>query len=591
MNAALLGRIPQEGTGTCGAGESLPQRLRCGSPSYSGAGIIPLGHVPRGSQSKQKKSPPSTLTVDFCNIRGLHTNLNAVHYHLETAKPALLFLTETQISTPADVSYLTYPGFKLEHTFAPRAGVCAYVREDICCRRLGTLEGEDLSIIWLHIDCGDHPRVYACLYRSHSGNTGTDRLFEHIQEMIDTLLVQFPSAELVVLGDFNAHHVEWLGSRTTDHAGRTVHDFALAYGLTQLVSSPTRIPDVEGHTPSLLDLLLSTHPENYQVSVVAPLGSSDHCLIRSMVPLMGSKQQTPAARRRVWHYKSADWDGMRGFFASYPWGPVCFSSEDPNACAESITDVVLQGMELFVPYSVVPVGGRSKPWFGRSCNMASRQKQELFQAWVAATACRDPSVGLIRKKYNSASRSYKREIARAKSSYIGALGDRLARLPSGTRAFWSLAKAIQGNFCRSSFPPLHKDEDSLAHSAKEKAELLGALFARNSTLNDRGKTPPTIPRCNHSMADIRFTQRAVRNALFSLDIHKSTGPDGVSPIVLRTCAPELAPVVTRLFRLSYAKGIVPNSWKTALVHPIPKKGDRSNPSNYRPIAITSLLSK
>ncbi|XP_045504410.1 uncharacterized protein LOC123701041 [Colias croceus] len=37
MNAALLGRIPQEGTGTCGAGESLPQRLRCGrdSPALS----------------------------------------------------------------------------------------------------------------------------------------------------------------------------------------------------------------------------------------------------------------------------------------------------------------------------------------------------------------------------------------------------------------------------------------------------------------------------------------------------------------------------------------------------------------------------
>ncbi|XP_047543257.1 uncharacterized protein K02A2.6-like [Vanessa atalanta] len=63
------------------------------------------------------------------------------------------------------------------------------------------------------------------------------------------------------------------------------------------------------------------------------------------------------------------------------------------------------------------------------------------------------------------------------------------------------------------------------------------------------------------------------------------------PIVLRTCAPELAPVLTRLFRQSYAFGVVLKSWKTALVHPIPKKGNRSDPSNYRPIAITSLFSK
>ncbi|CAK1599533.1 unnamed protein product [Parnassius mnemosyne] len=57
------------------------------------------------------------------------------------------------------------------------------------------------------------------------------------------------------------------------------------------------------------------------------------------------------------------------------------------------------------------------------------------------------------------------------------------------------------------------------------------------------------------------------------------------------CAPELAPVLTHFFRYSYSEGVVPNSWKTAFVHPIPKKGDRSDPSNYRPIAITSLFSK
>ena len=33
------------------------------------------------------------------------------------------------------------------------------------------------------------------------------------------------------------------------------------------------------------------------------------------------------------------------------------------------------------------------------------------------------------------------------------------------------------------------------------------------------------------------------------------------------------------------------SWKHALVQPVPKKGDRANPSNYRPIALTSAVAK
>ncbi|CAK1584849.1 unnamed protein product [Parnassius mnemosyne] len=600
MVVELNTRQPQEGTST--PGESLaehprtnyftPERGCSGCPAYSGGGKIPLvTNAARGKRSNTTKATPVTLSVNFCNIRGLHSNLNAVHYHLETAKPALLFLTETQVSSPADTSYLSYPGYKLEHSFVPRAGVCVYVREDICFRRLGSLEGTDLSILWLRVDSDDHPRVYGCLYRSHSGNTDTDRLIDHVQMAADSVLQQVPSAEIVILGDFNAHHAEWLGSRSTDHAGRSVYDFALAYGLTQLVTSPTRIPDVEDHVPSLLDLLLTSHPDGYQVSVDAPLGSSDHCLIRSTVPLTLQSQLRSTACRRVWHYRSADWDGMRSFFASYPWGRVCFSPEDPSVVADSVADVVLQGMELFIPSSVVPIGGRSQPWFGRSCKIASRYKQECYRAWADASTSRDLNTSALKKKYNSASRSFKSVIAKARSEHIGRIGEKLVRLPSGTRAFWSLAKAVQGNFCQPSLPSLHREDDSLAHAAKEKADLLCSLFASNSTLDDGGNTPPTIPRCECSMPDVRFTQRSVRKALFSLDVSKSSGPDGVPPIVLKTCAPELAPVLTRLFRYSYSQGVVPNSWKTALVHPIPKKGDRSDPSNYRPIAITSLFSK
>lgn len=165
---------------------------------------------------------PSTQ-MDFCNVRGLHSNLNAVHLHLETAQPTILFLTETQISCPANTSYLGYPGYKLEHKFLRRAGVCMYIREDICCRRLLSFEDRDLSVLWARVDYGGHTRIYACLYRSHSGDRETRRLFEHLQLTTDKVLEQYLSAELVILGDFNAHHSEWLCSRLTDFAGRSAH--------------------------------------------------------------------------------------------------------------------------------------------------------------------------------------------------------------------------------------------------------------------------------------------------------------------------------------------------------------------------------
>lgn len=75
------------------------------------------------------------------------------------------------------------------------------------------------------------------------------------------------------------------------------------------------------------------------------------------------------------------------------------------------------------------------------------------------------------------------------------------------------------------------------------------------------------------------------------DVKKSSGPDGVSAIMLKTCDPDVTWVLTRLFSLSYDTGSkVPSSWKVAKVHSITKKGDSIDPSYYRPIVITSPLS-
>jgi hypothetical protein len=83
----------------------------------------------------------------------------------------------------------------------------------------------------------------------------------------------------------------------------------------------------------------------------------------------------------------------------------------------------------------------------------------------------------------------------------------------------------------------------------------------------------------------------VQRALEALDVRKAYGSDGIPPIVLANCSRDLAPILAKLFRLILKTNIFPSSWKHAVVQPVPKKGDPSDPSNYRPIAITSTLSK
>ena len=83
----------------------------------------------------------------------------------------------------------------------------------------------------------------------------------------------------------------------------------------------------------------------------------------------------------------------------------------------------------------------------------------------------------------------------------------------------------------------------------------------------------------------------VKKVLLGLNVNKSAGPDGISAQVLKKCASTLARPLRNLFYRSYSSGVFPSAWKVAQVQPVPKKGESSNPANYRPIAICSLLSK
>jgi hypothetical protein len=50
-------------------------------------------------------------------------------------------------------------------------------------------------------------------------------------------------------------------------------------------------------------------------------------------------------------------------------------------------------------------------------------------------------------------------------------------------------------------------------------------------------------------------------------------------------------VVLKIYQQSINTGQIPEDWKNANIVPIFKKADRSKPSNYRPVSLTSVASK
>ncbi|KAJ8735596.1 hypothetical protein PYW07_007216 [Mythimna separata] len=308
-------------------------------------------------------------------------------------------------------------------------------------------------------------------------------------------------------------------------------------GLSQLAKQATRVLDIAGHTTNYLDILLTTDPDRCIVTVSSPLGTSDHCLVKS-VTSFSPPDRDSRGERRVWRYKSADWDEMRYFFASYPWQQVCFSSENPSSCAEAISDVVRQAMEYYIPYSNVPIGCSARPWFNAACAEAEKRKHSAFLSWVDARDRKAPDLSSKKRAFKHAVKSYKKVQRKARFDRISHIGQKLSAQPSGSRALWSLARSVAANFCWPTLPPLVWPVGILAHTAREKAGLFASLFAYNSRLDTGSATPPTLPHCGTSMPEIRIRNRKVLRALCRLDVNKASRPDSISATVLKACAPE-----------------------------------------------------
>ena len=94
-----------------------------------------------------------------------------------------------------------------------------------------------------------------------------------------------------------------------------------------------------------------------------------------------------------------------------------------------------------------------------------------------------------------------------------------------------------------------------------------------------------------ALTDIIITEEDVLLLLLALRIDKSAGPDQIHPRVLKEIAHQIAKPLARIYQLSVSSGVVPCQWKLANVVPIFKKGSRSSPENYRPVSLTSVLSK
>ena len=141
-------------------------------------------------------------------------------------------------------------------------------------------------------------------------------------------------------------------------------------------------------------------------------------------------------------------------------------------------------------------------------------------------------------------------------------------------------------------PSLTKQDGTVATSSKEKAQLLANLFTERMKVEVPHQPPPRLEQQRkETVTKMEMTQTQVKQLLRGLDTKKATSPDNVSLHLLKQCAQELSVLLTIVVTACLRENIWPTVWKEVRVVPVHKKRSRSDPINYRPISLLSVVEK
>ena len=132
-----------------------------------------------------------------------------------------------------------------------------------------------------------------------------DRIFDCLLTSKAVVQAEDVHASFPFVGDLNVHHQEWLGSTTTKRHGVAAFDFATVWFRSV------------GCRPEQCDLLMTDVPNLVRVSVVAPIGNSDHSSLSAIIS-MAQAVPNLCVSRKVFLKHQVNWNTVCGAMQDLP---------------------------------------------------------------------------------------------------------------------------------------------------------------------------------------------------------------------------------------------------------------------------------
>ena len=521
------------------------------------------------------------LSIYYTNADSVLNKKNELELEVHLTDPDFVIISETYpkniSSTEISDAELKLAGYNLlKATTNPKSrGVCILYKSNIKvkdCKLLNDFKFEESC--WCSVILENNKTLLlGAIYRSCSSNvTNSLKLFQLITNAID---MKFDYN--IIVGDFNFPTINWENWCTPHNETHIEFKFIECLRdnfLQQLINEPTRRRF--GQAENILDLVIVDKPEIVcEIKYRQNLGASDHV---GLFVKLNCNTLCESIKCEKPNFFKGDYEIINKDLSQVNWD---FAGMSVNDSANLLTNEVNKVINDHVPLK--RIGARRKQkWMDNECIKRAKMKYHTFIRYIHTRTHHNY------RKYIAARNAYSKISRQTKRRFENSLVDNMNNNP---KSFWSYVRDKVKS--RVGISDLKNENGDLVKDNEGKANLLNNFFT-SVFVKESLETIPIFNIRYHGepITTIVTDVNTVHNKLLTLNPYKSMGVDGLHPKFLRETANVLSEPMTDIMNKSYATGDLPDMWKMANITAIYKnKGEKSDPSNHRPISNTCIPCK
>lgn len=419
--------------------------------------------------------------------------------------------------------------------------------------------------------------------------SGIDTYTRHF-DLINRLVNHNHNHNILVIGDWNLPKITWKHDETQSHylpanlithRDSTYFQMAAEFLSKMQAISLFQLSNIKNIAGNVLDLVFVNDAMQYTVCENPICITDAHKTDKAHPPFhitVTGERMTKHSNEIIefYCYRRGNYTRMRQRLESINFAHE-FNGKGIDEAFEYFQAILNQLTVENIPRKRVKVYPNKARWWTCELQAKKNLKNKLFK--------RNPR-GLLTDNYVQVQREFQELHDKLRTEDIKRRERNIKANPS---EFWKYAKQDR----RSTNYPSKMHYNNESAETPERTVNLFAKYFESSYDRDNMQTDfegiNTVAAANGR--DIRVSMYDIELAINKLKPKGSVGPDQIHPSIIINCANALVFPIWLLFTKSFETGALPTKLKLSRAIPVHKKGERKDVTNYRIIAISSVILK